>query len=195
MNIEAGAILDEETHTYTRDAKQKNSVSSVLNFFLPMSDFIPDDALSLGRVRHAWFHEIVQGYKLENEPDPRIAGQIAACRLFMEQVRPAFVFGEVPLYDPILDICGKPDLIAKIAGRMSVLDFKPPTKSKRTRLQTAAYRIMVNRSDIPGVAILDRYELRFHDDGKYRLEKHEDPDDEKRFGLMVQAFRAATHYK
>ena len=110
---------------------------------------------------------------------------------FCQEVKPRHVSSELPYFDPVLNVCGKPDLVAEISGRLSVIDFKPATRNKRTALQTAAYKLMLNRNGVP---VLDRFELRLLD-GQYRLEKHDDGHDMARWALIVFGYRAHLFYK
>ena len=185
--------LDEKEHIYRlEDGRKPPSVTQILNLYFPFPvQFMPPDAADIGTIRHQWFHELAQGHELEDEPDQRISGSVSGFSRFMEEVKPIYVSGEVAYFDPVLGVCGKPDLVAEISGRLSVLDYKPAAKNKRTALQTAAYKLMLVRN---GIQILDRFELRLLD-GQYRLEKHEDGQDMARWPLLVFGFRAATFYR
>jgi hypothetical protein len=185
--------LDEKSHIYTlEDGRHPTPVSSILNIFFPFpTQFMPADAAEIGTVRHQWFHELAQGHEIENEPDPRISGEVAGFIKFMAEAKPHYVIGEKSFFDPVLNVCGTPDLIAEISGRLAVIDFKPHSKNKRTRLQTAAYSLMLRSNKFP---ILDRYELRLLC-GDYRLDKHRNTDDERRWPILVAAFHAASYYK
>ena len=184
---------DEETRTFTNDGRKVVSVSNVLDLYFPFPvQFMPADAAINGTVRHQWFHAIAQGQEMENEPDPRISGAVAGFRRFMYEVKPVYVSGEVRYFDSVLGICGKPDLVAIISGRLAVLDYKPESKNKRTIAQTAAYAVMLRRN---GVNVLDRYALRLYDDGKYRLDAHKDDGDLRRWPALVAGYMAATFYK
>ena len=184
-------ILDKDHVYHLPDGRTPPGVSRVLDLYFPPSGFYTEEGRVLGTSRHKWFHELVKGKIIKNEPDERIAGEVAAFRRFMYEVKPVYVSGEVPYHDPVLDVCGKPDLVAKISGRLGVIDFKPPTKNKRTIVQLAAYALMLRRNTIP---VMDRFELRLGD-GNYRLEKHEDPGDIKRWECMVPAWKAVQFYK
>jgi hypothetical protein len=186
--------LDEKNHVYTiEDGRTPPSVTQVLNLYFPFPvQFMPTDAAEIGTIRHQWFHALAQGLEVENDPAPRISGEVAAFRRFMCEVKPVFISGEVPYYDEVLHVCGKPDLLAKIAGRLSVIDYKPATKNKRTIAQTAAYCVMLRRN---WVNVLDRYALRLYDDGKYRLDAHKDDGDLRRWPALVAGYMAATFYR
>ena len=166
-------------------------VTEVLNLFFPPSDFYTEAGRMKGTARHEWFHALIQGIEIENDPDERIAAEVASFRKFLDEVKPRYISGEVAYFDEALNVAGRPDLVAEIAGRLAVVDYKPAAKNKRTALQTAAYKRMLN---LNGVAVLDRYELRLLD-GSYRLDKHRNPDDEKRWPILAAAFHAVSHYK
>ena len=185
---------DEETRTFTNDGRKVVSVSNVLDLYFPFPvQFLPADAAINGTVRHEFYNFIAQHPDQELEdPDPRIAGSIASFRRFISEVKPVYVSGEVRYFDSVLGICGKPDLVAIISGRLAVLDYKPESKNKRTIAQTAAYAVMLRRN---GVNVLDRYALRLYDDGKYRLDAHKDDGDLRRWPALVAGYMAATFYK
>lgn len=187
-------IADEATRTFTNNGQRVYSVSDVLALYFPFkTEFMTADAATKGQVRHEWYSAIIQNPGIELEdPDPRIAGEVAAFRKFVEECRPVYKFGEVRYFDPILGVCGKPDFVGEIAGRLSICDWKPEHSAKRTRAQTAAYKHMLNANSIP---VLDRFELRLHADGKYRLDKHRDDGDLTRWPALVAGFFAATHYR
>lgn len=187
-------IADEATRTFTNNGQRVYSVSDVLALYFPFkTEFMPADAATKGQVRHEWYSAIIQNPGIELEdPDPRISGEVAAFRKFVEECRPVYKFGEVRYFDPILDICGKPDFVGLISERLSVVDWKPEHSAKRTRAQTAGYKVMLNHNGIP---VLDRFELRLYADGKYRLEKHRDESDLTRWPALVAGFRAAQFYK
>lgn len=186
--------LDEATHTYRLpDGRTPPSVSQILNLYLPVPiHFMPADAVNIGTVRHQWFHALAQGLGLENEPDPRIAGAVTGFRKFLAEVKPRYISGEVPYFDDLLGVCGTPDLVAEIAGRLSVCDYKPEARAKRTRAQTAAYAVMLQHNKF---MVLDRYELRLYADGSYRLNQHKDNLDLRRWTAMAYGYHAAAHFK
>lgn len=174
----------------TKEQMQAPRVSDVLNLYFPISPFIKDEHKELGTSRHKWFAAIARGWSIDNTPHPRIAKEVNTFRKFWSQCNPQPKFIEEPFYDPI-GIHGTPDLVAIIAGRLVVLDYKPPTKSQRTQIQTAAYFHMLRSN---GVMVQDRYELRIDDDG-YKLEEHRRIDNVPHWLAMVAGFNAAGNYK
>ena len=176
------------------DGRTPPSVSQILNLYFPVpTQFMPAGCAEIGTVRHKFYHLIAQNPEIELEdPDPRIAGSVSAFRKFWREMKPKFISGEVPYFDDLRGVCGTPDLVAEIAGMLSVVDYKPETKAKRTRAQLAAYAVMLNHNRI---YVQDRYELRLHDDGSYRLNQHKEQADLRRWQAMAYGYAAATHFR
>lgn len=137
---------------------------------------------------------MAQGNKVSDSKEPpyvEIAPAVDGFVKFLSEVKPEYVSGEIPYFHPTLKYCGTPDTVMKIGGRLSVIDYKPKQKNKRTIAQTALYYLLLNANKIP---VRDRYELRLYD-GIYRLQKHEDTGDMRRVEIMVAAYQAAQFYK
>ncbi|HBT62586.1 MAG TPA: hypothetical protein DEB40_12665, partial [Elusimicrobia bacterium] len=181
-----------ENHVYRVDERTVPSVSSILDLYFPPIQFYTEEGRMLGTARHEWFHAIIQGIELENEPDELIAGAVDGFRKFMSEVKPVYISGEKPYFDEVLGVCGTPDLVAEIGGVLSVCDFKPSAANKRTRLQLAAYFLMLQRNNIN---VVSRYELRLSNKGAYRLEEHKDYSDMKRWASLVAAYNAMSFYR
>jgi hypothetical protein len=180
-----------EGHNYTVDGKHYPSVSKILNMYFEPCQFWTDTHRETGTARHQWYGMIAQGIEVENEPDERIAAEVEGFRKFISEVKPKYIFGEVPLFDDALKVCGMPDMYCEINGRLSVCDFKPKTASDRWRLQTAAYYAILSANGHP---VLDRYALRVLP-GEYRLDKHEERIDLVNWRLMAVAYHARRAYK
>lgn len=177
-------------HRYTVDGRPVPSVSKILDLYFPPTPFYTEAGRDMGTARHEWFHAIVQGIELENEPDERIAAEVLGFRRFVDEVKPLYLVGEVPFYDKSLDVCGKPDLYCEIQGRPSVIDFKPPSRQARWKVQTAAYAVMLASNGLP---VLDRYALRILP-GNYRMDAHTDAGDLARWRAMGCAYQARRFY-
>ncbi|MDE2099521.1 MAG: hypothetical protein KGL39_19875 [Patescibacteria group bacterium] len=182
-------ITLDEHHIYKADGIIYPSTNEILNLYFPPSEWYTEEGREKGTKRHKWYEAIAQGLELENEPDPRIAGAVAGFRKFWADAKPTYLFSEQPFVDPI-GVGGKPDLVCILNGRLSIVDYKPKNKNKRTPLQTAAYFHNLRAN---GHMILDRYELRLLD-GDYRLEAHQDKNDIYRWLTMVSAYNARAFY-
>lgn len=184
-------VTIDANHIYRVDGMIIPSVSAVLDVYFPPTPFYTEEGREDGHYRHEWYAFLSQGGVAAKPPYPKIEPAIEGYKRFMAEVRPEYVFGERPMYHPQLRYCGTPDVVFKLAGRLSVVDYKPKAKNKRTRLQTALYYLMLRAN---GVMVEDRYELRCYD-GIYRLEKHTDAGDIRRAEIMVAAYWSAQFYR
>lgn len=183
--------IDKETHIYKVDNIIRPSVSDILGIYFEPCPFWDEPGRTNGKIRHEWYNHLAQGKQADYEPDERISGAVKGFEKFMADVKPEYVSGEVAYYHPALQYCGTPDMVCRLAGRLALVDFKPKSKAKRTRVQTALYYSMLRAN---GIMVLDRYELRLYD-GLYRLDRHEDVNDVRRAETMAAAYTAAQFYK
>lgn len=191
MNTETNRITLDENHVYTVAGKgRKVSVSKVLDLYFPPTPFYSDEGREKGTARHLWFAAIIQGLEIVSQPDERIAAEIEGFRKFVADVKPKYIFGEVPLYDDVSDVCGTPDLYCEIQGRPSVIDFKPKNKQERWKAQTAAYQSLLTANGHP---CLDRYAVRVLP-GDYRMEAHKDANDLLNWRRFVDGYKARGYY-
>jgi hypothetical protein len=177
-------ITIDKKHRYTVDGELVPSVSTILNYFLPPSGFYTPEGAELGHCRHDWYNFLLRKEKPKHPPHKDIIEAVKGFEKFLAEVKPEYISGEIPYFHHVLKYCGMPDAVLKINGRLSVTDFKPKTRNKRTRLQTALYYLMLRAN---GVMVVDRYEARFYN-GIYRLEAHTDIQDMVRAEIMVNAF-------
>ena len=183
-------ILLDADHNYTVDGVPHPGVSTILNIYFPPSEFYTEAGKEKGTIRHSWYNFLAQGLTPGEKPDPRIAGEMEQFRKWLVLVQPCRLGGEKPFAVKGL-VCGTPDWYGEIAGRLSVVDFKPKTRNKRTQVQTAAYQYILKKNNI---MILDRYELRLSPT-TFRLEKHKDINDVRRWEAMMYGFFAAEFYR
>lgn len=178
-------------HVYRVNGIIKPGTNQVLNVYFPPSPFYTEAGRDLGAARHLWFDFLARALEPAEDPDPRIAGEVAGFKRWLEDYKPLRHGGETPLYDAELGVCGTPDWWGMVEGRLAIVDFKPKAKNKRTPVQTASYQhnLLAN-----GVPVVDRYELRLGD-GTYRFEPHEDDEDVSRWEAMVYGYHAAGFYR
>ena len=181
----------DENHIYHVGNVRKPSVSKVLDLYFPPTGFYSEEGRELGIASHSWFDFLARGCEPTEEPDERIADEVAAFRKFLAEVKPLFIFGEKILYDDVLGVCGKPDLYCEIQGRPSVIDYKPRNSNVRWIAQTAAYQCLIAANGFP---VLDRYALRLLP-GNYRLDQHKDKNDLSRWRAFVAGFKARDFYE
>ena len=167
------------------------SVSDILDLYFPPSNYYTEEGREDGHFRHEWYAFLAQGGVEEVSPYDKIKPAVDGFKKFLAEVKPVYKSGEIPYFHPTLRYCGTPDAVMEIGGRLSIVDYKPKAKQKRTMLQTALYYLLLRAN---GIMVLDRFEVRLYD-GIYRMEKHDDPQDMRRAEIMVAAFQAAQFYK
>jgi hypothetical protein len=168
-----GCAFDAETHTYTIDGRPVPSVTEV------MADVIPgwhagEWYLQRGQAVHACAALIAQG--LEFDHDPRIAGQVAACRKFFRDTEPWIDLCEYRLFSKIHQYGGTVDLVVSsmngisLGGRRPqglIIDYKAAL-TDAVPIQLAAYAALVaeNFSQLQNIRYGIGVELR--DNGTYK---------------------------
>jgi len=152
---------DEATHTYMINGRKVPHVTGVL------ADLIPgwkaaDWYLQRGRAVHAAAALVAQGKNFTC--DERIQGQVEAVRKFFAEVRPVVVDIERPVFHSTLLYAGTLDLLCKIGGRLTVVDYKA-SLSPSVPYQLAAYAdaLMTYTYTRKGVGV------ELHEDGTYRM--------------------------
>jgi len=176
----------DDNHIYRVDGIVKPGVSQVLDLYFPPSPYYTEEGRDKGTARHKWYDFLARGNEPEQQPDERIAAEVAGFRKFLVEVKPRHIFGEVALHDPVLDVCGKPDLYCEIQGRLAVVDYKPANAQDRWRIQTAAYQGLLTANGHP---VLDRYALRLLP-GDYRLDAHKNRIDLACWRSFVAGYKA-----
>ena len=183
-------VYNEKTREHVAGGKTVPSVTEVLAKFFPPSQFYTKS----GKEKGANLHLCCQ-FLAENDLDwdsvhPEILPQVRAYQRFLAETlfRPTIL--EQAFHDNSLWVCGKPDQIGVLGGRLSVIDIKRGSKLQTHKLQTAAYKMILTHNDIP---VLDRYALYLSDD-KYRLEKHLEQADENSFRTLLAALHTIKNY-
>jgi len=173
--------FDPETHTYTIDGRRIPSVTEI------MADLIPgwhagEWYLQRGQAVHACAAMIAQG--LEFDHDPRIAGQVAACRKFFRDAQPWVELCEYPLFSRMHQYGGTVDLlVSKMNGiRVGpvVIDYKA-SLTAAVPIQLAAYAALIaeNFSQFSkarygiGIELRDNGSYKWSDVYDLRRHKHE----------------------
>jgi hypothetical protein len=116
--------------------------------------------------------------------------RVRAYAAFLDQHRPVYQEVEQPHFSTRYHFAGTPDRFGVWPdGRRFVLDLKTGGVLPDQGLQTAAQILVV---DEPPAGRL-RYTLHVRPDGKFRLQKWDDPQDFSRFLYRLGLFRSAGH--
>ena len=151
--------FDPERHEYRIGERKVVGVTTVLNDLIPgyrASEFY----LGKGRAVHAAAAFVAKGIAFEH--DPRIAGQVEAVRKFFREIQPEVVEIEQPVYSKRYLYGGTPDLVAIIAKRPLIVDYKSYLVPS-AMFQCAAYALAFPHSVNYGVCVA------LHQDGTYAM--------------------------
>lgn len=152
--------FDPKTHRYYIADRSVPSVTQVLADLLPIW-LASDWYLVRGRAVHAACAMIARGVKFNH--DPRIDGQIEACRRFFKQTGWKAESIEQPVYSHAYQYAGTYDLIAVGPnGNRWFVDYKS-TLTKTVPIQLAAYWLASDHGPSHGVGV------ELHEDGTYKM--------------------------
>jgi len=162
----AATRFDPATHKYYIDERVVPSVTHILGNIFGQPYQASPWHLERGRAVHQACAYVMRGQNFVCPP--LIAGRVAACKMFREQVYPVVIWVEGPLYHDILRFAGCPDLVCRIGKgcKLAVIDWKA-TALPQHELQLAGYAVLAETN---GLGCIDRgctVELR--DDGAYNM--------------------------
>ena len=131
--------FDEATHIYTIAGRPVPSNTQMIRAILGEAIWSASDwYLERGRAVHACAAMIARGKRFEH--DPRIAGQVSACRLFFKENDIEVLEVEQPIYSTSYMYAGTMDLHCLFKGRDTVLDWKSAL-SPVAEIQAGGYAI------------------------------------------------------
>jgi hypothetical protein len=109
----------------------------------------------------------------------RYAGWLHAYADFMRRVRPTVIAVEEPIAHLHYRYAGRPDLIARLYGLLSVVEGKSGAPEKAHQIQTALQAILAAQEHGDGMPahLWGRFALYLKEDGKWFLEQHRDRGD------------------
>jgi hypothetical protein len=173
--------FDETDHIYRIDGVPVPSVTQIIRAAMPGWE-AGEWYLGRGRAVHAHAALIALGVGFE-APDPRIAGQVAACRRFFREVRPTVVAVEQQVYHVSLRYGGTFDLHCEIGGMPVLVDYKASRDTERTRIQLGGYALAMD----PGGPRWG-FEVVLHASGRYSMSERIDlRAGRRKFAALVNA--------
>ena len=183
--------LDEEHRYFVGEQRVPGFTEILRALGIGENHYWTEAGRDLGSALHLWTIFLARGEEPEADPDPRIAGRVAAFRKFLAESAFKLVGGEEPQFDSVLRFCCTPDLYGYLGAFAVVVDVKAGAQASWHKLQTGAQKIALSSN---GFKVQKRYSLYLRDDGSYRLEEHTDTGDETRWRALVAAFHAKSHY-
>ncbi len=161
--------FDPAQHEYRWNGRVVPSVTQILKSLgLIDATWYTDEARDRGSMIHLATALDDRGELDESSVDERIAGYLAAWRLFKAESGASFTDIEIQLYSDY-GYAGTPDRIGTLRGR-SVFDIKNGEPEPWHALQTAAYAFGCSAGS---AAVMSRYCIYLRDNGTYRLIQHD----------------------
>lgn len=168
--------FDPATHTYSLDGVRYSSVTEIIRAAGMMGDTSHFDDYSADRGTKV--HETIRLYhdgKLDPvNVDPVIEPYLDAWIAFLTESKffPGYI--EKILYDPIIKVAGRADMIGPYEGKAAILDIKTGQPNPATAIQLAGYEYLL---DSP----CRRIAVYLKADGKYSLKEYRDRHDRDTF--------------
>ena len=164
--------FDSARHIYSIDGKQYPSVTTVLQEtgINDMSNINPEilqKASNFGLAVHKLLELSIKGTLDITSVDEPLKPYMAHWNDFVMNHKVEVINSELMLVDKSLQFAGTIDVVAKVNGALSLIDFKTSTMIlPHYYLQTAGYKILAIAN---GIDIVNRYILKLEPD-KYKVE-------------------------
>ncbi len=156
-----------ETHIYEAGGKIIPSVTQILK---SVGIIVTKYHTEVSKIRGQAVHLAIE-YWLEqrldiNSIDPLILPYFEAFLCFERDSKYIARYTEMPMYHPVLNYAGKPDIVASLNNKQVLLDIKTGQVQAWHSLQVAGYAMLCERN---GIEIEKAYFLYLKKTGKYSL--------------------------
>jgi len=152
---------DDKAHSYKVEGVKVPSVTRVVDGCFPKDlthwalsigqeeyDKVINDALEIGNDTHQWIEHYINYGHACAEPEDYISKSVNAFLDWTTEYNPEWVDAERKVYCDKYKYAGTVDAVAKINGRVCVIDFKTSKKVyKPYHLQVTAYAQAIKRMD------------------------------------------------
>jgi len=152
---------DDKAHSYKVEGVKVPSVTRVVDGCFPKDlthwalsigqeeyDKVINDALEIGNDTHQWIEHYINYGHACTEPEDYISKSVNAFLDWTTEYNPEWVDAERKVYCDKYKYAGTVDAVAKINGRVCVIDFKTSKKVyKPYHLQVTAYAQAIKRMD------------------------------------------------
>jgi hypothetical protein len=152
---------DDKAHSYKVEGVKVPSVTRVVDGCFPKDlthwalsigqeeyDKVISDALEIGNDTHQWIEHYINYGHACAEPEDYISKSVNAFLDWTTEYNPEWVDAERKVYCDKYKYAGTVDAVAKINGRVCVIDFKTSKKIyKPYHLQVTAYAQAIKRMD------------------------------------------------
>lgn len=159
------ANYNPDKHEYQLGTRKVPSVTKVIDVAIGGAYKADPWYLERGNAVHQAAAFICQGK--EFECDPRIAGYVAACKKFIEQVHPVVLDVELIVSNSTYQYAGRLDLLCKINGKLTIVDWKSGSMDvDRVMIQLGGYSQAHESKPDFGMGV------ELHEDGTYKTTAH-----------------------
>lgn len=152
---------DDKAHSYKVEGVKVPSVTRVVDGCFPKDlthwalsigqeeyDKIISEALEVGNDTHQWIEDYINFGHACTDPGHHIFEPVKAFLKWTEEYKPEWIDAERKIYCDKYKYAGTVDAVAKINGRVCVIDFKTSKKIyKPYHLQVTAYAQAIKRMD------------------------------------------------
>ncbi len=152
---------DEGAHSYKVDGIKVPSVTRVVDGCFPKNltdwallvgkeeyDNVISEAIEIGNDAHAWIEDYITYGHVCSNPADHISHSVNAFLKWNDRFKPSWNDAERKIYCDKYKYAGTVDAVAKINGRVCVIDFKTSKKIyKPYHLQVTAYAQAIKRID------------------------------------------------
>jgi hypothetical protein len=186
-----GLTFNEQAHEYRLDGAVVPSVTQVL-----CPGGVPPWAqhgAERGTAVHDAAHYLLENDLDESSVDPVVKPYLAAFRQWVEDVSPEILASEVAVFSPRYWYAGRLDLVARVFGRLLVIDIKtgsavPPWADAQVEAYRRAYEETSTVRRVTGcrTLLLDA-------DGRYRFRPAGGPLAWAHFQVALQASKEKEH--
>ena len=198
------AVLDQlrfnvERHTYSLDDMRIQSVTQVIAPFLPYDNVpreIREQALTRGDLVHSLTVLAEKGRSWRDDAkETELEGYVDAWLRFLEVVEPTILDVELRVYHSKYRYAGTLDRLAKVNGRVAVIEIKTGGLVPEYAWQTAAYQEAHNDGLVTNQErALDRYAVKLNADGSYRITQYRERADFDAFLAALTLTNWRTRY-
>lgn len=152
---------DDKAHSYKVEGVKVPSVTRVVDGCFPKDlthwalsigqeeyDKVISEALEVGNDTHQWIEDYINFGHACTDPGHHIFEPVKAFLKWTEEYKPEWIDAERKIYCDKYKYAGTVDAVAKINGRIVVIDFKTSKKIyKPYHLQVTAYAQAIKRMD------------------------------------------------
>jgi hypothetical protein len=194
--------FDPEEHRYFVGEREMPSVTRILRPITePLYSRIPADLLDRAITRGSFVHRATEladmGVLNWASLDPALWPYVESWQQWVRDAKAELVAIEQRVYHPALEYAGTFDRVARIKGKLAIIDIKTAAHVEGWwSLQTAGYFQAYNHGKPAAEQARRRFSVQLNPNGTYVATEHADPGDVQIFNsyLATQRWEASHGY-